>query len=370
MLRRPAIMRSRRRFELGTYARTTGFTLVELLVVIAIIGILVALLLPAVQAARESARRTQCTNHLKQLTLGMINHESSARSLPSSGWKGHFSGDPDRGTGKNQPGGWMYSILPYIEQQQLFDMGKGKTGATRLQDLAARDSTPLPTISCPSRRSPQAVPRASASQALSGDGLGKAAYYSMPTAAKVDYAINVGDMTNFDTKCLEIGPNNYDPASWPAAFPPPASKYNGVSFCGTAVKFRQITDGLTNTIALGEKFVFTQVYNDGKHWDADDWGPYMGFQDDLVRSTYFDGLNVTHVPQQDTDILPKLPGMNTSDQFTQLLPKELFGSSHPGGCLFSMCDGSVTLVTFDVDAETYRQMGDRGDGGVKKVYTR
>jgi prepilin-type N-terminal cleavage/methylation domain-containing protein/prepilin-type processing-associated H-X9-DG protein len=363
-------MRFRRRLELPTWASNQGFTLVELLVVIAIIGILVALLLPAVQAARESARRTQCTNHLKQLTLGMINHESSTRALPSSGWKGHFTGDPDRGTGKNQPGGWMYSILPYIEQQQLFDLGKGKSGTTRLQDLAARDATPLPTISCPSRRSPQAVPRTSSSQALSGDGTGKAQSYDMPTAAKVDYAINVGDMTNFDIECLTIGPNNYDPASWPAAFPPPASKYSGISFCGTAVKFRQITDGLTNTIALGEKFVFTQVYNDAKHWDADDWGPYMGFQDDLVRSTYFDGLNPNHVPQQDTDKLPKLFGMTDADQFTQLLPKELFGSSHPGGCIFSMCDGSVTLVTFDVDGDTFRQMGDRGDGGIKKIYVR
>src|SRR4029079_15206288 len=108
-----------------------GFTLVELLVVIAIIGILVALLLPAVQAAREAARRSQCQNHLKQIGLGFLNHEATDKFYPSGGWGFNYVGDPDRGAGKGQPGGWVFSVLPYIEEQAVYDIGKGipSTGA-------------------------------------------------------------------------------------------------------------------------------------------------------------------------------------------------------------------------------------------------
>jgi prepilin-type N-terminal cleavage/methylation domain-containing protein len=108
--------------------RRDAFTLVELLVVIAIIGILIALLLPAVQAAREAARRAQCRNHLRQLAVAMLTHESTHGFFPSGGWGHRWTGDPDRGTGYRQPGGWAYAVLPYLEGSSAELMGKVQGG--------------------------------------------------------------------------------------------------------------------------------------------------------------------------------------------------------------------------------------------------
>ena len=137
-----------------------GFTLVELLVVIAIIGILVALLMPAVQAARESARRTTCANNLTQLGLGAARHEQSLGYFPSGGWGYTWAGMPDQGYGPNQPGGWVYNILPFIEQENLRLLGAGMypSNLSGLQTaIATRVQTPLAAMMCPTRRPVQLV---------------------------------------------------------------------------------------------------------------------------------------------------------------------------------------------------------------------
>src|SRR5262245_26686739 len=145
-----------------------GFTLVELLVVISIIGVLMSLLLPAVNSAREAGRRTQCLNNIKQLMTATISFEAQNRRYPSGGWGPLWVGDPDRGNGPGsptvltdagQPGGWLYSILPFIEQTAQHDLGVGDpTPALKKQHSALRCVVQLPGMSCPSRRAGSPIP--------------------------------------------------------------------------------------------------------------------------------------------------------------------------------------------------------------------
>ena len=153
----------------------TAFTLVELLVVITIIGILIALLLPAVQAAREAARRLQCGNNLKQLGMAALNHEQQQGYLPTGGWCS-WAGEPLRGFGKNQPGGWQYCLLPYMELQELHDLGVNE-GPTRDENMKLanrlgfkqRIQTPVAAFNCPTRRKMTVCPYYSIGSTRVGD---------------------------------------------------------------------------------------------------------------------------------------------------------------------------------------------------------
>ena len=179
-----------------------AFTLVELLVVIAIIGILIGLLLPAINAAREAGRRTQCKNNLKQLGLACLNHISTHEIYPTGGFGWTWAGDPNCGYKAAQPGGWTFNILPFLEFNYLHDYGlKGPVGsAAQMQGCAEMLKTPIPTFVCPSRRAAQLYP-------LTG---------SYPTNAtpvnggpdlvtRSDYAISCGSQSNNQPAGRRVG---------------------------------------------------------------------------------------------------------------------------------------------------------------------
>ena len=266
----------------------SGFTLVELLVVIAIIGILVALLLPAIQAAREAARRTQCSNQLKQLALAFHNHHDTHRHLPTGGWQFAWLGYPDYGYGKNQPGGWMYNILPYIEEQNLHDIGKGATTLAAIRAATKqRVQSPFEGMNCPTRRRANVYPFISSGVTFSLTDV-------FDVCSKTDYAANAGDMISPEINGGPPANDNYqsvrDGYNWSLYGSTTYSQYigdnkpTGVVFGRSEINFRQILDGTSSTYMVGEKYMSQDEYLTGLDF-GDNEPAFSGNNTDTLRTT-------------------------------------------------------------------------------------
>ena len=203
--------------------RRTGFTLVELLVVIAIIGVLVALLMPAIQAARESARRSQCENHLKQVGLALQSHHDVNQQFPSG----------RNGTDQFSVS-WAYYLLPYLEEGMAF---RAFVDGKRVDDNVNAQTmrTPIEVYACPSRRP------AAADRNFDNDGN---APLVLAAASLGDYAANSGFWTT--TGLDENNQISSDPVDLAEA---------GPIFSASRIGARQVMDGLSNTLAVGERHI-------------------------------------------------------------------------------------------------------------------
>ncbi len=325
--------------------RPSGFTLVELLVVITIIGILIALLLPAVQSAREAARRMQCQNHLKQIALACLTHEQAHGHLPTGGWGWRWMGDPNSGYGRNQPGGWCYNILPFMEQETLRNLGVGKSGTALQADLVIVHSTPVAVFNCPSRRRAIAYPYTD-NFGSGYEGFTNLAGYSDydKVAARGDYAANggsSGSQAPEGPESLVIGQTTDD---WLRT-----QQINGIMGQVSMVMMAEIRDGSSNTYLVGERNINPDAYFTGLD-PADDNNHYVGVDLDTVRWTCENATSTTCTkfrPYQDT------PGVVTY---------YAFGSAHPAGFGMALCDGSVRLISYSIDPITHRDLGNRKDG--------
>ncbi len=285
----------------------SGFTLLELLVVIAIMGVLIALLLPAVQKVREVASRAQCANHLKQIGLAFQSHHAQLGYFPTAGdtWATpptYLNGVP--AMGEQQGAGWGFQILPYLEADNAW-RGGGATTDNARQRVAVAAVNPL--FFCPSRRAPMTVTYA--------DHYISKSAADLVTHALCDYAGN-----NLDDGSGAIQASNFGPP----------------------LSLADITDGASMTLLIGEKRL--NLHYLGHIPRSDDNEGYSAGNDwDTMR-------NANDPPAHDTN------AATTENGFAE------FGSSHPSGLNVMFADGSVHHIPYAIDPAVFSRLGSRADG--------
>jgi len=290
-----------------------GFTLVELLVVITIISVLIGLLLPAVQAARAAARRTECSNQLRNLTVGMLNHESQHHVFPAGG----VLRDEDF-----QPGvSWRVLILPFIEQQQQYDHiaplpnGNAKNWSPRLEIVDL--------LHCPSM--PSATPNG-----LTGFGS--------------NYAGVAGAARN--QELLELGNN---PLCGNCAT-------DGILYVDSATQMRHIEDGTSTTLLLGER---NYLFEDWMSGSMKSGSPPSWICSGAVKNvTYPINASLAEFGYYKFD--PTAPPAERKNLLNDLH----FGSLHLGGAHFSYADGHVEFLNDNIDFTVYQDLATKAGGEV------
>jgi prepilin-type N-terminal cleavage/methylation domain-containing protein/prepilin-type processing-associated H-X9-DG protein len=332
--------------------RRSGFTLVELLVVIAIIGTLVGLLLPAVQAAREAARRSTCTNNLKQIGLAVANYESAQKKFPTSGlykqawdgasWNGARTQDGFYGS-PSMP--WTFQILPYCEQMGI--VNKRSAGPDGFRDWgqgsASMHAQPVNVFTCPTRglRISRTGPNGT-NYGVSGN----------PTPL-LDYAaVHIGSSGGPYEQLNWDGPsganqtwmeNNFNSIIQPGGLVDWGGGQN-LEIKYTPVTVAKITDGTTNTIMLVEKGITSPAWYAGGSSD----GGYFHFRNGDWTWSYMRVITNTHYPKEDSEINRRTYGSGSPTDSNTIKGKDLGpGAAHPGAFNALFGDGSVRGIRFD-----------------------
>jgi prepilin-type N-terminal cleavage/methylation domain-containing protein len=306
--------------------RIRGFTLIELLVVIAIIAVLIALLLPAVQQAREAARRSQCKNNLKQLGLALHNYNDVVNKLPSNGMT-------TGGCCSTGAAGALVMLLPYIDQAPLYNTINFTATPDWRTGLACSAPTPyyqttLTVLRCPSDTSPLTyVPNG-------------ATYGTWATAS---YGLSTGSQFNGGNQCGSYGGNQFGTGSVTLASDANPANVSGIySRGGYSARFADITDGLSNTIFMGE------IRSECSDHAQQGWAQLNTNMFSVAAP-----INYNTCPQGPGTGCNNNQAWNTSMGFKSL---------HVGGAQFLMGDGSVRFVSENINYLTYQALGDRRDG--------
>jgi prepilin-type N-terminal cleavage/methylation domain-containing protein len=313
---RPITVNAKRQFMRSGAHRQGAFTLVELLVVIAIIGVLIALLLPAVQAARESGRRSQCMNNLKQIGLASLNYEQSKKVLPPGAIR--------EGGGGRRGGSVFVHILPMLEQQSLFQAFNFKSNNvddTRVPGGNQRaDSITIAVFICPSDE-----------RELNYDG--RVAHNYAASRGPTEVWFNPNSVCNYEWIDLAMAPID-DPIVFAGPF----------TRVGTQERLDAITDGLSNTIFFGE------VRPACSEHARNGW----------VASNNGNGYCTTLIPiNEDTCDDNALDPCHRPDNWNTEVG---FKSAHPNGAYFVLGDGSVHFIGQGVDHVAYQLLGAKNDG--------
>ena len=306
-----------------------GFTLVELLTVISIIALLAAMGLPAINKSREAGRRNDCKNNLIQLSKAALAHLQATNRFPTGGWGWRWVGDSRQGNNWKQPGGWAFNILPYMDQQNIYEMDVGHTDAEVLAINAQRVQMAVPNFNCPSRRRPG--PWAYSLGANNANPTEK--------VARSDYGINSGDGTANEGNGCEITPGP-DSLAEGIATGPLADTYTGVSFRRSMVTAAHVLDGMTYTYLIGEKALDSDHYFTGED-SADNETEFTGFDNDNYRSGQLP-------PVMDSPI----DSGNTCR----------FGSIHDYGFHVAFCDGRIKTIKYSIDPGVHKRLANRKDG--------